>query len=391
MITKAKQLSGFLLIVFAILVNTSCKKEVPIQDVIVDPTQEYKPTPYNIYIPPYFPSKFNIPADNPLTVEGVHLGRLLFYDSRFSGYQSPDSQMSCGTCHLQEYAFECGINNPRFPGGHPIGISGVPTPHVMLPLFNIAWQNDEFLWNGLIWQGNPDIHKRRLEDLCWMGVHAPHEMYSDTNRAKAAIQNIPGYKPLFKQAFGTEEITFELMAKAVSQFIRSIVSYNSKFDRYLRGETNLTPEEFRGFVLFVTEEGADCFHCHGGDGNPLFSTYLYYNNAKDTLFNDPRDRFAVSGDPTDHGAYKAPTLRNCVLTGPYMHDGRFTTLDEVIEFYNTGLKWSPYVHPLMHKINDGGALLTPQEKADLKAFLLTLTDNVLLTNPAYSDPGAFPQ
>jgi cytochrome c peroxidase len=145
-----------------------------------------------------------------------------------------------------------------------------------------------------------------------------------------------------------------------------------------------------GFSLFVTENGGDCFHCHGGDGNPLFTTYLFYNNGKDTVFNDSRDRFAVTGDPMDHGAYKAPSLRNIELTGPYMHDGRFQTLDEVIDFYSEGLIWSPSVSPLMHKVNDGGAHLTPQQKADLKAFLLTLTDHSLLTNPEYAEPAVLP-
>jgi len=242
----------------------------------------------------------------------------------------------------------------------------------------------------LIRPENPVVSKRRLEDLVWMGVVATHEMYSDTNKARAALQNIPGYKPLFVKAFGTGNITFELMAKAIAQFIRSIVSCNSKFDKYLLGETSLTASESNGFVLFVTEQGADCFHCHGGEGNPLFSTYLFYNNGKDTVFNDPRDRYAVTGNPADHGAYKAPSLRNCELTGPYMHDGRYTTLDQVIDFYSEGLVGSPYVSPLMHKINAGGAHLTMQQKADLKAFLLTLTDNDLLTNPAYSSPVTFP-
>lgn len=378
-------------IIMLLLIAVACKKDIPLQDIQVPTEPEYKPTPYTISAPWYFSTDMNIPDNNPLTVEGIALGRYLFYDVRFSGRQDPDSQMCCASCHLQERAFECGIDNPKFIGGHPFGITGIPTPHVMLPLFNLVWHWDGYLWNGLIRPQNPVSSKRRLEDLCWMGVVAPHEMYSDTNKAKAAIQSIPGYKILFRRAFGTEQITFELMARAVSQFIRSIVSTDSKFDQYLQGKISLTPSEMNGFVLFMTEDGADCFHCHGGDGNPLFSTYLYYNNAKDTVFNDPRDRFAVTGNLMDKGAYKAPTLRNCELTGPYMHDGRFATLDEVINFYSDGLVWSPYVNPLMHKVNDGGARLTPGEKANLKAFLLTLTDQQMLTNPAYSSPESFPQ
>jgi len=376
-------------LLLSLLFLPACKKDTPLQEVNIDNTTVYKPTPYKIQAPWYFPTQMNIPADNPLTVEGIALGRMLFYDRRMSGRQAVDSQMCCATCHLQEHAFECGLDGP-FVNGQPIGIGGVPTPHVMLPLVNLVWQNNGYLWNGLIRPENPVVSKRRLEDLVWMGVVATHEMYSDTNKARAALQNIPGYKPLFVKAFGTGNITFELMAKAIAQFIRSIVSCNSKFDKYLLGETSLTASESNGFVLFVTEQGADCFHCHGGEGNPLFSTYLFYNNGKDTVFNDPRDRYAVTGNPADHGAYKAPSLRNCELTGPYMHDGRYTTLDQVIDFYSEGLVGSPYVSPLMHKINAGGAHLTMQQKADLKAFLLTLTDNDLLTNPAYSSPVTFP-
>ncbi len=380
--------SFLLLFSLAALLMTGCTKETPLPD---EGEEVYQPTPYQIPIPAFFPTQLNIPSDNPMTVEGIELGRILFYDGRFGGRAHPDSFMSCGTCHVQQFAFECGTINPNFPGGFTHGITGLPTPHVMLPLFNIAWNPQGYLWNGLISPANPVASKRRLEDLCWMGVHAPHEMYSDTNRSRDLIASIPGYRPYFKRAFGTEEVTFERMAKAIGQFIRSIVSADSKFDRYLRGEVQLSSSELNGFVLFITEEGADCFHCHGGDGNPLFTTNLFYNNGKDSIFNDNRDRYGVTGDPMDIGAYKAPTLRNIELTGPYMHDGRYATLDQVINFYSDSLVLSPYVHPLMHKIGEGGARLLPQEKADLKAFLLTLTDHSLLSNPAYAPPASFPQ
>jgi len=195
---------------------------------------------------------------------------------------------------------------------------------------------------------------------------------------------------MFKKAFGSEDVTIDRMGKAIAQFIRTFISADSRFDQYLRGETQLTPSELNGYVLFITEEGADCFHCHGGGGNPLFTTYLYYNNGKDSIFNDPRDRFSVTGDPMMHGAYKAPSLRNIELTAPYMHDGRFKTLDEVIDFYSAGLVNSPYADPLMHYITYGGAGLTNSEKADLKAFLLTLTDEEFTKNPALSKPDVMP-
>lgn len=365
----------------------SCKKDDP------EPIS-YQPTPYDIVIPFGFPTNLNIPADNPMTVEGIELGRYLFYDGRMSGRTHPDSLMSCATCHIQANSFECGIDHPEYIGGFTHGITGKPTPHVMLPMINLVWNSSGYLWNGFIYSENPLTQYRNIEDLVWMGIVAEHEMNSDTNRAKEVIQNIPGYPELFKKAFGSETVTVKNMSRAIAQFIRTFISANAKFDKYLRGEVQLSQSELHGFVLFTTEEGADCFHCHGGYGNPLFTTHLFYNNGKDSLFTgpyeDPRDRYHVTGDPMDYGAYKATTLRNIELTGPYMHDGRFATLDDVIDFYSHHLLWSPYINPLMHHINNGGVQLTPNEKADLKAFIQTLRDDEFLINPDFGLPDKFP-
>ena len=170
----------------------------------------------------------------------------------------------------------------------------------------------------------------------------------------------------------------ERIQKAIAQYVRSLVSANSKFDRYLQGKEQLTPQELHGYVLFATEEGADCFHCHGSDGSPLFTTNLFYNNGLDAVFADEYDRMGYTGNVMDRGAYRAPSLRNVAVSAPYMHDGRFNTLDEVLTFYNEGLQYSPYVSPLMHKIQEGGRHLSPSELTDLKAFLETLTDEEFL-------------
>lgn len=374
-----------------LIIQNGCKREDPLPDPEIKKDTAYKPTPYQINIPLYFPTQLNIPADNPMTVEGIELGRYLFYDGRLRGAAGPsDSLMSCGTCHLQQNSFVCGIS-AKYPNGHPYGVTGILTPHTMLPMINLVWCNTGLLWNGLIRPDNPTVSKRRLEDLVWMGVYAPHEMKSDSNKSIAMIQSIPGYANLFKKAFGTPEITFRRISYAIAQFIRSLISADSKFDRYLKGQVNLTDDERAGFILFVTEEGADCFHCHGGEGNPLFTTNLFYNNAKDSVFNDSRDRFAVTGNPQDHGAYKAPTLRNIEVRAPYMHDGRFKTLDEVINFYSDSLVMSPYVSTLMHKMNQGGAHLTPLQKSQLKAFLFTLTDYTFINDPKLGPPANMPQ
>lgn len=359
---------------------TGCRPDDPV----------YDPTPFNLAVPKYFPTKLNIPADNPLTIEGIELGRYLFYDGRLSGRTDPDSLMSCGTCHLQSRSFECGIDHTKFSGGQTFGIKGFQTPHYMLPLINLVWNESGYMWNGGVNPNSANINKRNIEDFVRMGVTAQHEMGGDTTRTRNLIQSIQGYPELFEKAFGSKMVTFKNVSRAIAQFVRTLVSSNSKFDRYMRGEEQLTDSELNGYVLFMTEDGGDCFHCHGGEGNPLFTTNLFYNNGKDTVFNDSFDRYSITGDEQDKGAYKATTLRNIELTGPYMHDGRFKTLGEVIDFYSESVLWSPYVHPLMHHVNEGGVQLTPSEKKDLIAFIRTLRDEEFLTNPAYSKPAKFP-
>ncbi|MDR1739439.1 MAG: hypothetical protein LBR45_01605, partial [Bacteroidales bacterium] len=175
---------------------------------------------------------------------------------------------------------------------------------------------------------------------------------------------------LFKAAFGTETVTADRICKAIAQFTRTLVSANSRFDRFVSGTGTLTEEELKGYQLFTTEEGADCFHCHGGGGNMRFSTYLSANNGLD-----------ADGIP-----YRIPTLRNIGFTAPYMHDGRFQTIDEVIDHYSEHITFSPTIDPLMHHLSEGGVQLTPGEKQSLKAFLHSLNDTAFVTNKAHSNP-----
>jgi len=366
---------------FAFLISGCEDKSVP---------TPYEPTPYEIEIPFGFPTNLNIPVDNPMTVEGIELGRYLFYDGRMSGRTHPDSLMSCATCHRQERSFEAGVDHPDFPGGFPHGLTGLQTPHVMLPMINIVWNSTGYGWNGFLYPDNPVEEMRNIEDFVRLSVLAEHEINGDTTTVKELFQTITGYPKLFEKAFGSNTITFTNIERAVAQFVRTLISSNSKFDKYMIGEVQLTQSELNGYVLFTTEEGADCFHCHGGFGNPLFTTHLYYNNGKDTEFTDPKDRFSITGDPMDHGAYKATTLRNIEVQGPYMHDGRFATLDEVIDFYSHDLQVSPYINPLMHHINDGGIQLTPTEREDLLNFIRTLRDDEFMTNKDFSAPDKFP-
>ena len=350
-----------------IIMSSSCEKTNPEPDVL-------PATPYTIQVPNGFPTNYVIPVNNPMTVEGINLGRHLYYDSRLSGKANEGKPQTCATCHLQELAFVNGT-------GKGIGTEpGAMTHHVMLPHINLLWNPGTFGWNG----GTPSIEADVLGTIT-----SPDEFASTYEKVETAIRNIPIYPPMFKAAFGSEEVTVDRISKAIAQFVRTQISSDSKFDKKLRGEVNFTASENRGLVLFTTEEGADCFHCHGAPGNPLMTTHLFYNNAKDTVFDTANDRYSVTGSQTDIGAYKATTLRNIELTGPYMHDGRFKTLDEVIDFYSEGLVYSKYAHPLMHKLAPPyghGAELNPQEKADLKAFLLTLTDTTFTHNKNLSSP-----
>ena len=340
---------GIILMVFP-----SCK---PVQE------EPYQPTTYVLPQPSYFPTKNNIPSDNPMTEEGVALGRKLFYDPRLSGRDGTDGIRSCSSCHHQEKSFEYGA---------PTG-----THHAMLPLINLAWNRTGLGWNGGV---------ATLEDMVLAAVTSPVEINADTTQVVKYLQKTDDYPELFYKAFGSREITFVNIEKAIAQFVRSLVSADSKFDRYLSGEEELTEDEMAGYELFCTEEGADCFHCHGGGGLALMTTNLFYNNGLDDEFNDQEDRASVTGSHWDRGAYKAPTLRNIAVSAPYMHDGRFTTLDEVINFYSEGVKDSENINPLMHHVMDGGVQLTDMEKVQLKVFLNTLTDESFLNNPDYSRP-----
>ncbi|MBC8343250.1 MAG: cytochrome-c peroxidase [Bacteroidetes bacterium] len=371
-----------------------------------DPPDPFVTTPYEFPLKingrQWFPTELYIPSNNPTTVEGVKLGRYLFYDGRLSGRVECDSQMSCATCHKQKYSFECGMDDPRFPGGKPRGIpstgypDGKPTPHFMLPMINLVFNQNGYLWNGKVNRSNPALgaapygipaeqpyNMTNLESLVWMGIAAPHEMNGSPQKTVDMIKSIAIYPPMFKAAFGTEDVTYERISKAIAQFVRTLVSSNSKFHQWVRHETTLTPQELNGYQLYMSE-AADCFHCHGDP--VLLTTNNFYNNGLDTVFSDPGDRYGYTKDNMDIGRYKATTLINIELTGPYMHDGRFKTLEEVIDHYSEGVHYSQTIDPLMKYVAFGGTQLTESEKADLLAFLKTFTDHDFITNPEFSKP-----
>jgi len=342
-------LSGLLLI-------SACSKD----DVPQNPGEVYDPTPYQLVIPQGYPDMV-IPDDNPMTVEGVALGRQLFYDSILSG----DNTQSCGSCHAP--AFNFSDNGKRFSEG----ITGEMGTRNSMPVMNVGWMEDLF-WDG---------RAKGLEDQALEPVPNPIEMHQEWPDAMDKLNNHPDYPDLFFKAFGTKTIDSIMVVKAIAQFERTMISSNSKWDRYLRGEVTLTQAESRGFEIFFTEKG-DCFHCHA---TILFTDNLPHNNGLDSV-NTDLGYGDITKNPLDNGKFKTPTLRNIIFSAPYMHDGRFQTLEEVVDFYSEGVNWSPTVDPLMKKVNQGGVRLTDEEKQNLIAFIKTLTDTTFINNPDFSNP-----
>ncbi|MGB0978691.1 MAG: cytochrome-c peroxidase [Croceimicrobium sp.] len=315
----------------------------------------------------------NLNPDNPLTIEGVKLGRMLFYDARLS----KDGSQSCASCHRQEHAF---TDTARF----SIGVEGLKGKRQAMSVFNTAWHSNEFFWDG---------RAHLLRDQAVLPIQDPLEMNESLSNVIDKLKASEGYRNQFIRAFGSEDIDADRIALALEQFMNSIVSFSSKYDRYLKGELSLSASEERGRVLFFAEfnpgfpntSGADCAHCHSGS---TFENDRYMNNglSADGDYQDS-GRYNVSLNPRDIGSFKVTTLRNIELTAPYMHDGSLSTLEEVIDHYNNGLEASVNLDPALEYTRvTGGLKLSSQDKADLIAFLKTLTDQELINDPRYSDP-----
>jgi cytochrome c peroxidase len=315
----------------------------------------------------------DIPEDNPLTVEGVELGRYLFWEKKLSG----DNTMSCGSCHFPQNAFSD-------PNQFSTGITGEMGTRQAMALINLGWARDYF-W---------DSRALTLEDQVREPVPNPIEMNESWENAVADISEMPEYAPMFEAAYGSAEVTEDRIVKAIASFLRTMISAQSKFDKSRLGLVSLSTQEQRGLELFLFEggspedvqggqNGADCFHCHGF-GDSQFTDYLPHNNGLDAIFTD-LGVGGITGEESQFGKFKTPTLRNVEFTAPYMHDGRFNTLEEVIEHYNSGGIPSPTIDPFM-KFTTGGLQLPQSDKDALIAFLLTLSDPEFLTNPDFQDP-----
>jgi len=331
----------------------------------------YQPTAVEAPRPTGFPI-MEIPADNPLTQEGIALGRRLFFDPILSS----NKEMSCASCHLPTGGFTDNLAISK-------GVEGIAGTRSSMALFNTGYYTKGLFWDGSV---------TSLEEQAILPVEDPIEFNHDWETVTEELSQNDLYPTLFRQAFGIErsnEITKELSVKAIAQFERSIVSGNSKYDKVVNNQEFFEEDEFNGWTMFFDVGGdlpdAECGHCHNA---PLFTVNDYFNNGIDSVadLNSFKDLGlgAITGKVFDNGKFRAPTLRNIALTAPYMHDGRFQTLEEVIDHYNEGVHYSDNVDPLLLK--PGGLGLSAQNKKDLLAFLHTLTDTAFVNNPAYQSP-----
>jgi cytochrome c peroxidase len=317
-------------------------------------------SPYRFRVARGFPLP-NLPTSPPLTNERVALGKRLFHDPLLSR----TNKQSCSSCHQMEHA----LSDPR---RFSEGATGELGTRNSMPLFNLAWKSS-FFWDG----SSPSLREQVLHP-----IQSAIEMHESLPDLFAELE-AANYGPLFQSAFGSAGITEKRLGIALEQFLLTLTSYDSRFDRAARGETELTTVEKRGFELFMTEydprrglKGADCFHCHGG---ALFTNHRFHNNG----LPDGRDHGLelVTGRTTDRNRFITPSLRNIALTAPYMHDGRFQTLEEVVEHYDSGLHHSPTLDPNLAKHPREGLGLDEKEKTALVAFLRTLTDPQFLPRP----------
>ncbi len=344
----------------------ACKKKPPETTTVL--------TAYTLNIPGNWP-KPNILPENPLTVEGVALGRKLFYDKMLSG----NGTQACADCHHQSDGFT------DFSKQFSIGSKGDIGTRNSMPLFNLNWSSGYF-WNG---------RQPTLESLIKEPMEAHNEMNLQIEDAVDKLNADPEYPKLFNAAFPNQGISELTLRYAMAQFLRTIISGNTAWDRAFMAnpgnpQKTMTPAQARGYIAFIDTGKGDCVHCH-----LTFSPFLnnlnereFTNNGLDA--NPDSGYFKATGNPNDFGKFKTASLRNLAFTAPYMHDGRFSTLKEVLHHYNTGFVFSTNLDPMLFKHLDGNFTpkprMTEQDMEDIIEFLMMLTDSTLITNPAFSKP-----
>ncbi len=305
-----------------------------------------------LQVPPHFPQPVYSFENNPTTPAGFKLGRKLFYDPLLS----KNGTISCGSCHFQE----AGFSDPG--KAFSLGVDGKPGLRNAPALANLAWF-PLFMADGGI---------NHIEVMPIAPLTDSLEMAEDLNNVLAKLQKHPEYPDLFKTAFDSDSITDQKMLYALAQFMGLMVSASSKYDHVIKGEDHFNESEKRGYTLFKQ----NCGSCHK---EPLLTDFSFRNNGLDIQSKDA-GRARVTQNESDYGKFKVPSLRNVELTYPYMHDGRFTTLSEVLDHYTNGIQSAPNLDPeLINPIQ-----MNSQDKEDLLRFLSTLTDYEYISDPSFS-------
>jgi cytochrome c peroxidase len=319
-------------------------------------------TPYKIEYPlGTLPSTMQVPLNNPTTKEGVSLGRMLFYDNILSA----NNTQACASCHQQENAFT--DKHTKFSKG----IDNLEGNRNAMPLFNLGWSTTLF-WDG---------RTKTLEEQALQPIENPIEMHAKLDDIIAKLNASAVYPNLFLKAFGNKIISKENLAKAIAQFERTLISANSQYDQWFMGKAKLSSIDSFGRSLFTDQFKGDCTHCH--TLGSTFTDFAFKNNGLDAIAIDS-GRYYVTKSVSDIGKFKTPSLRNIALTAPYMHDGRFATLDEVLTHYNIGFHNPPNLDVNM-AMGVKGRMTIPETKAII-SFLKTLTDSSFITNPAFAKP-----
>lgn len=338
-------------------------------------------TPIAEFSAPFVYGRFSVPEENPLTEEAFQLGRRLFYDPILSG----SNDTSCATCHRHELAFTDGL--PR-----SIGTGEQELDFSSMSLVNLLWGPRRFFWNG---------RALSLEEQSLMPIQNAKEMDQSLDELLEELRGSEEYRKRFRVAYG--DITEQNIAKALATFMRLLISADSKYDRYLRGEAKLSPLEEHGRKLFmahpdvkVSQKGGNCIDCHSQFLTSGFADVLdgFTNNGLDHEISLPQGLGDITKNPADKGKFKVPTLRNIAITAPYMHDGRFDSLEDVMMHYNHGIKISSTLSPLILEASNRsidakesvGLSLSEDEVEAIIAFLHTLTDEGFLSNARFSDP-----
>lgn len=344
---------------------------------------DHSPTQLDLDIPSYLTESEEIlDSNNPTTIEGVELGRFLFYDKLVSR----DNSMSCASCHIQALAFTDGKTRA-------IGIYGNELLFNSMTLTNVLFSNKLF-WDG---------RGKSLEKQALAPVVNHLEMDQRLSITVRKLENTDLYPRLFQEAFGSTQITPKKIAYSLAQFERTLISFNSKYDQYLNDKAEFSELEKQGMDLFFTTpkpaagiRGAGCVNCHvsGTFAGSSKNFDGFKNNGLNRVHYSQQQQGLqrLSHNSNDYGKFKVPTLRNVGVTSPYMHDGRFNSLDEVLGHYSDGINFSKSLDTLLMNMTndttsmDNGLILTSYEKKSIIAFLNTLTDEEFLNNSRFSSP-----